>query len=377
MPSGRLQSALWRLLGRQGTASLSEVGMRMDEAERSGTYVLRDQLPACTMTWTDGLEILPIASALEKYDWLHERYYWHAVQAETGDGTQKAASQSEPQGYFVRVAKGAKVAMPCQAALFMASTDEQTVHNIVIVEEDAELALITGCMTQHGLRKGLHTAVSEQYIGAGATLTHTMVHSWGPEVVVRPHSGTIVEEGGNLISSYISLRPAADIKSDPKTWLNGWGASAKHNTVILGAADSTIDTGGEIYLNGKDSQAELAHRGVSTGGEILQRGLLIGNARCRAHVDCAGMLLTPGPNARILSVPGLHALHPEAQMSHEASIGRIAPEQVAYLQSRGLEEREAISMIVRGFLDVGIEGLGPELDERVAEIAELAGHGEA
>jgi Fe-S cluster assembly scaffold protein SufB len=63
-------------------------------------------------------------------------------------------------------------------------------------------------------------------------------------------------------------------------------------------------------------------------------------------------------------------------MSHEASIGKIAPEQIQYLQARGIEEREAISMIIRGFLDADIEGLGPELDDRITEIVELAGHGE-
>lgn len=63
-------------------------------------------------------------------------------------------------------------------------------------------------------------------------------------------------------------------------------------------------------------------------------------------------------------------------MSHEASIGKIAPEQVEYLQARGMEEREAISMIIRGFLDADIAGLGSELDDRIAEIAKLAGHGE-
>ena len=88
------------------------------------------------------------------------------------------------------------------------------------------------------------------------------------------------------------------------------------------------------------------------------------------------MVLDSGEDGFIEAVPGLRSLHPEARMSHEASIGKIAPEQVAYLQSRGMEEREAISLIIRGFLDADIEGLSPELDARIAEIVELAGHGE-
>jgi hypothetical protein len=109
---------------------------------------------------------------------------------------------------------------------------------------------------------------------------------------------------------------------------------------------------------------------------IYQRGLLIANARCRAHVDCAGMVLDSHQRGFIQSTPGLKSFHPEARMSHEASIGRIAPEQVEYLQTRGMDEREAISLIIRGFLQADVIGLGPELDARIAQIAELAGHGE-
>lgn len=75
-----------------------------------------------------------------------------------------------------------------------------------------------------------------------------------------------------------------------------------------------------------------------------------------------------------LTHPVLKALHLEAWINHEASIGKIAPERVEYLQSCGINEREAISLLIRGFLWAEVEGLGAELDARIAEIAELAGH---
>ena len=271
------------------------------------------------------------------------------------------------------------VSFPIQACLYIAQDDvTQTVHNVVILEEDSELHLITGCATRYGVSSATHLGVSEHYIGRNASLTSTMVHSWGPEVKVRPRSGTIVEASGTFVSNYVSLRPARNMQSHPRTWLNGEGASAKYLTIILGSRGSTINTGGDVYLNGDNTSAELAHRAVCTGGRIYQRGLLVGNAPgCRAHVDCAGMVLDAGEDGFIEAVPGLRSLHPEARMSHEASIGKIAPEQVAYLQSRGMDEREAISLIIRGFLGEEIAGLSPELDARIAEIAEIAGHGEA
>ena len=164
--------------------------------------------------------------------------------------------------------------------------------------------------------------------------------------------------------------------SNPQTFLNGKGASAKYLTIVLGAPGSVIDTAGNVYLNAENTSAELLHRGVCTGGIMHQGGLLIGNAPCKAHVDCAGMLLDNTAKGSIESIPGLKSHHPDARMSHEASIGKIAPEQVEYLMSRGMEELEAISMLIRGFLGADIEGLGPELDAQIAEIAEIAGHGE-
>ena len=358
-------------------AALAEVGVDVRGNTRSGTFIQRNLLPLCIFVHTEGLEMLPIATALKKYDWLRENYYWKTVPSDLDEVTAKYREETEPQGFFIRVKKGTKLQAPAQAGLYMSHGDiSQIVHNIVILEEEAELNLITGCLTKLNVKNGIHYAISEHYIGKNARLTNTMVHSWGPEVIVRPRSGTVVEAGGMFVSNYVSLRPAKSIESDPQTWLNGKGASAKYLTIILGSDGAKIDIGGNVYLNAEGTSAELAHRGVCTGGHMYQKGLLIGNAPCRAHVDCAGMVVDAKDDGFIESIPGLRSLHPEARMSHEASIGKIAPNQVEYLMSRGMEEREAISMIIRGFLDADIEGLGTELDDRIAEIAELAGHGE-
>jgi Fe-S cluster assembly scaffold protein SufB len=358
-------------------ATLAEVGLVTTGEQRSGTLIWQDFFPRYVQSMTAGMELLPLAEALEKYDWLQEKYLWKAVPADWDEVTARCAAQPRPEGYFLRVSKGTKVTLPCQTALYMASENiAQMIHNVVIVEDGAELRLIAGCVTQHGVVSGLHLSVDEQFIGKNAKLINTMAQGWGPEVMVYPRAGTIVAEGGRYENNYISLRPAKYISSNPQTRLNGKGASAKLLTVILGAAGSTLDIGGDIYLNADGTTAELTHRGVCAGGKMYQKGLLVGNAACKAHVDCAGMLLDAGADGFIESTPGIRARHPEAQVSHEASIGKIAPEQVEYLQSRGLEEREAISLLIRGFLGTEIAGLGAELDDQIAAIAQLAGHGE-
>ena len=95
--------------------ALAEVGVVVEKEEKSGTYVLCDFQPVCAMTGTAGLEILPIAVALERYDWLREKYYWKSVPADLDEITSRCASQTEPNGFFARVKMGARILFPCQA----------------------------------------------------------------------------------------------------------------------------------------------------------------------------------------------------------------------------------------------------------------------
>lgn len=356
---------------------LAEVGIFIDGVDRSGTLIIRDLSSIYMREQTEGMEIIPIAEALNKYDWLRKQYFWKAIPKDLDDVTRKCASQKNLIGYFIHVHKDVKVKLPCQTALYMASENiSQIVHNVVILEENSELQMINGCVSGKSVSTGCHMSIDEQYVCKNAKLVSNMAHVWGKDVEVYPRSGTIVEEGGQYESNYISLSPPKQMESNPLTWLNGDGASAKLLTIILASTGSTIDIGGDVFLNADDTSAELLHRGVCTGGEMYQRGLLIGNARCKAHVDCAGMLLNQGGDGFIESVPGIKALESDARLSHEASIGNINPEQVEYLQSRGMDEHEAISLLIRGFLGTNGYGFGAELDKRISEIAELAGHGE-
>jgi len=356
--------------------ALAQVGIHMYQVKHSGFFMLKDLSPFQVVSLDQGYELLPIGDALERYDWLKERYFWKAV-PESLDEITQACGAEKPQGYFLRVYKGAKVLLPCQTALYMAREGlSQIIHNVVILEEDSELQLITGCVSGSHVSRGKHMSIDEQYVGNNAKLVNKMIHAWEPGIQVYPRSGTIVEAGGQYESAYIALKSPKSLESYPVTRLNGEQASAKLLSIVLADAGSRIEIGGDVYLNADEISAELVHRGVSAGGEIVQKGTLVGNSSCKAHVDCAGMLLDQDGLGTIESVPGIKVLDPEAQLSHEASIGKIAPNQIEYLQSRGLDEQEATSLLIRGFLGAQIEGFGSQIDEQISRIAELAGHGE-
>ena len=356
--------------------SLASVGMYLEpNANRSGTYVLCNHDALTVAKKIKGLECLPIATALQKYKWLREKYWFKAVKEDTDKYT-AAVGLTIPRGYFIHVKKGAVIEEPFQAVLYI-NVDNYAmgIHNIIIVEDDAEIHIITGCTNAQHVHKGVHLGVSECYVGKNAKLTSTMIHNWGSELEVRPRSATVVEKNGRFISNYISVKLPKHVQMDPFTYLKGDNSNAIYNSILMGFPGTRCDIGGTVLLEGANTSAEIAARAVCYGGDIIQTGILIGAGKnCRAHVDCAGMMMCE--EGMIEAIPGLRAMHPEARMSHEASIGRINTGEVAYLQSRGLTEQEAISMIIRGFLDIKIEGLGPNLDRMVKEIIEISGHGE-
>jgi len=343
-----------------------DVGVKLD-AESSGAYVQMDQTPVVAQTAFEGVEIMDIASALKKYDFLQD-YYWKLVAPDADKFTADVAD-SPPSGYFVRAKKGMKTVFPIKSCLYLGSTNfNQRVHNIVIAEEGSELHVITGCTTPTHVQRGLHLGVSEFYIQKNAKVSFTMVHSWGKEVEVRPRTGIVMDEGASLSNNYILLRPVKTLQTFPTATLNGRGAVASFNTVIY-AGMGNLDVGSNVILNAPETSAESISRVVSVGGEVIARGRMTGKVPgARAHLECVGLLLSD--KGRIYSIPELDGQSRDLDMSHEAAVGRISEEELEYLMARGLTQDQATSVIVRGFLDVEIKGLPEELKQEIKDITQ-------
>jgi Fe-S cluster assembly scaffold protein SufB len=358
---------------------MTKIGLIPNREKESSSIIIRDDITVCMIQYVEGLEILPVSEALKRYSFIRESYWYKSVPVGVEDLAGFRTDQKEETGYFIRVRSGNHITLPCHAALYLATNNRtQRVHNIVVLEDNSELRLITGCSCNADVRSGSHLSVDEQYVGKNARLIQTMVHSWNHEIFVHPLSGTIVGEGGRYEQQYICLQPPKTLTNNPNTYLEGERASAKLLSVIFSTTGSSADLGGNVYLRAKETSAELVHRGVCAGGRLYQKGMVIGEAPSRAHVDCAGLLMeTRTSNGVIKSIPGIEARHSEARMSHEASIGKINPEQVEYLQSKGMDEKEAVSLLVRGFLGSSIDSLEGEIETKIAEIIELSGHGES
>ncbi len=342
---------------------ITSSGLELSQENRSASFFQKDGQILFSQSFLEGVEILDIQEALKNPE--NEKYLGKAFEI-----LQKDFPKDTCGGYFIRVKKGKIVQIPIQACLFLKTRGfKQKVHNIIIVEEGAKVYLITGCSASKSAQESFHLGVSEFFIEKGGYLNFTMIHSWHKEVEVKPISVAIVEEEGVFVSNYIALKPVKEVVMYPTAILKGAKAKASFNSLILSHPESYQDVGARIILRAFNTQGEIISRSVSVGGRITVRGHLKAEAKnTKAHLECRGLILSEKGN--IHAIPELETNFKDVDLSHEAAIGKIGKDEIEYLQSKGFDEKQAQSLIIRGFMDVEILGLPAPLEKEIKSIEE-------
>ncbi len=346
-------------------ADLNEVGIDLNQS--SGSYVQVDGDVVYNQMESD-IEVMSIDKALQKHDL--SDYYWNAVKI--NDKYTARVEREMTGGYFIKVPPGVKKEVPTQTCLLQ--EDEKTtqnVHNIIIVEENAELHVITGCTKTRSHKEGLHLGVSEFYLKENAKLTFTMIHNWSENHHVRPRTAVKLDDNAQFINNYVLVSPVKSIQSYPKAYCNGQNSKASFQTVVYGKKNSNMDLGSETVLKGKGSKSDMISRSISRDqSNVTIRGRLVGEEEnIQGHLECKGIILSDQSN--LLTIPELEAKKSNLDLSHEAAVGKIKEEQLNYLMSRGLTEEEAVSLIIKGFMTIDIKGLPPKLTEKVQKMIDM------
>lgn len=333
-------------------------GVDAEEKGRSGSFLQMDSSVVFSKSKVEGVEVLPTTEALKKYDWLRD-YYWKVVSPEKDEYT-KAVYERLMNGYFIRALPGVKVKLPVQACLLMADEASiQNVHNIIIAEEGSSLQIITGCTTAPSVESGLHIGISEFFVKDNASIYFTMVHNWKREFMVRPRSAARIGNNASFTSNYVCMNPVRDVQMYPAALCEGTNSSARFSSILYAQGNTAIDVGSRAVLSGQGSSVEMVSRGVANDrANIIMRGEITGEARgTKGHLECNGLMLSQ--TARMQAIPMLDAKTDDSSLSHEAAVGKLDRDKIEYIMSRGLSESEAVSLMVRGFLDVEILGLPP------------------
>ncbi|MBQ7456124.1 MAG: SufD family Fe-S cluster assembly protein [Desulfovibrio sp.] len=352
------------LLPHMDQVRLLGAGIDVHDTHVAGSFMQQNAEGIHLHQKNEGIELLGIKQALKKYDGLPQ-HFWKLLDPNQDAITQKAHDVLHG-GYFVRAKKGVKVTEPLQSCMFIKGNRVgQSIHNIVIVEEGAEVHILNGCATAHDDEEALHLGLTEFYVEKGGKLTFTMIHNWGNRVCVRPKTAGIVAEGGVFQSNYILLKTVGDLAMYPTIKLDGEGARARFNSIIVAPEGSQIDAGNRILLNAPNTRGEVIARVLTTGGHVINRGFIGAYATpVKGHLECKGLLLGGGS---VHTIPELFSQCDGVELSHEAAVGKIAQEEIEYLMARGLDEDEAASTIVRGFLNVDIMGLPKQLQTAIDE----------
>jgi Fe-S cluster assembly scaffold protein SufB len=355
-----------------------KAGLELQEETRSGTFLHLNQETVTSKVnelYEGKLELMDIKTALKKYSWL-EDYWWKLVSKDKDEYTKKVA-EDYSGGYFMRILPGAEIAFPLQSCLLITQRNlEQRVHNVIIAEENSKVHIITSCVQHSSVPKASHLGVSEIYVKKGATLNFTMIHQWSEDTLVRPRTGAKVEDNATFVSNYVCMRPVRDSQMYPVAYCTGENSRVSFNSILYGHKSGLLDIGSKAVLTGKGSKAEMISRAITReGSKIIVRGMIEGdNVDCKGHLECRGLIMDD--ISFMQSIPELIATKKGVEITHEAAVGKISEKEITYLMTRKLTREQAVSLIIRGFMDVSILGLPDALNKEIKSIVDSSAVGD-
>jgi Fe-S cluster assembly protein SufB len=256
-------------------------------------------------------------------------------------------------GSFLYVPKGVKVDLPLQAYFRMEGAGEGTFeHTLIIADEGSEVNYIEGCTAQTYSVNSMHSAVVEIFVKEGAKARYTTVQNWSKDVynlntkrAMVDAEGTVEWVGGSMGAKFVMLYPGS--------FLMGEGARADHLNVGVASGEVWKDTGAKVMHLAPNTTSNILAKSISKDGGVMgYRGLVRmghNSQGSKARVQCDGLMMDP--ESRSDTWPDIQIQNPHVTVAHEAVVGKISDEQLFYLQSRGLSEEEAASMIVNGFIE--------------------------
>ena len=256
-------------------------------------------------------------------------------------------------GSFVYVPKGVNVEIPLQSYFRLnAPGAGQFEHTLIIVDEGAELHFIEGCSAPKYNVANLHAGCVELFVGKNAKLRYSTIENWSKNMYNLNTKRARVEENG--IMEWVSGSFGSHISYlYPMTILKGDNARAEFTGVTFAGAGQNLDTGAKMVHIGKNTSSYINTRSISKSGGIstYRSAVVIQNQakNAKSAVSCQSLMLDD--QSRSDTVPAIDVRTNQADVGHEAKIGRISDEAVFYLMSRGIPEEEAKSLIVSGFAD--------------------------
>ena len=222
---------------------------------------------------------------------------------------------------------------------------QEVVYNDFYIGENCDVEIVAGC--------GIHNCGDQEsrHEGENSRVHYAEKHYGQGDgrggKVMNPQTIVYLDEGATIQMDSVQIRGVDSTKRYTKI-VCGKGAEAVVTERLLTHGDQVAESDMEIVLEGEDAKGRVISRSVAQDDSSqVFYPRMVGNAKCFGHVQCDSIIMG---NAKIKSIPAITANCTEAQLVHEAAIGKIAGEQLLKLETLGLTEEEAEECILKGFL---------------------------
>ncbi|MDO4241121.1 MAG: Fe-S cluster assembly protein SufB [Microbacteriaceae bacterium] len=299
-----------------------------------------------------GVLFLDTDTALKEHPEIFKEYFGTVIPS--GDNKFAALNTAVwSGGSFVYVPKGVHVEIPLQA-YFRINTENmgQFERTLIIADEGSYVHYIEGCTAPIYKTDSLHSAVVEIIVKKDARVRYTTIQNWSTNVYNLVTKRAVAEEGATMewvdgnIGSKVTMKY-------PSIYLTGAHAKGETLSVAFAGPGQHQDAGAKMVHLAPYTQSSIVSKSIARGGgRAGYRGevKIAENAHHSANsVICDALLVDR--ISRSDTYPAIDIRVDDVQLGHEATVTKVSEAQLFYLQSRGLDETEAMSMIVRGFIE--------------------------
>ena len=262
--------------------------------------------------------------------------------------------KTDKPGIDIRIKDGTKDEVCHIPVIISKSGLSEMVYNDFFVGDNCDVEIIAGCgIHNSGCDESRHDGVHTFYIGKNSRVHYAEKH-YGEVTdgetgknVMNPQTIVYLGEGSTMQMDTVQIRGIDSTKRFTKFVCEA-GSEVVVTERLLTHGKQIAESDMEIRLNGKDARGRVISRSVAQdASEQVFYPRMVGNAECFGHVQCDSIIMG---EARIKSIPAIEALCPDAQLIHEAAIGKIAGDQLLKLETLGLTHEEAEETILKGFL---------------------------
>ncbi len=251
--------------------------------------------------------------------------------------------------YISSEARGEQVHIPVVIAK---SGMTDIVYNDFYIGEGADVVIVAGCgIHNSGCNETRHDGIHAFHVGKNAKVVYEEKHYGEGEGtgqnILNPVTQINLEEGAVFTLDTVQIRgvDSTERKTDVDM---GPGSRLVVMEKLMTHGSQSAVSNMEVRMNGSGSSAQIVSRSVAKGtSRQTFHPNAVGNALCKAHIQCDSIIMD---EAQVCSIPEIDARNVDAQIVHEAAIGRINTEQLLKLRSFGMTEEEAEAVIIEAFL---------------------------